>query len=117
MHANTKEPNATSYNSYDKNMNPYANNSIPSANITTPYSNTWTEGNECDNIVTESVVQNISLGEIYVLLALHTLLLMLITWFTEAVFPGKYGVAEKPWFFLTVGAVLLLYVTSKIDQM
>ncbi|CAJ0597121.1 unnamed protein product [Cylicocyclus nassatus] len=44
--------------------------------------------------------QRLTIGHCFVMLLVDGILLMLITWYVEAVYPGGEGVPQKPWFFL-----------------
>ncbi|KAF8353746.1 hypothetical protein PRIPAC_95369 [Pristionchus pacificus] len=52
--------------------------------------------------VFESVTpdEQLTFGHLLIMLAVDGVILMLITWFVEAVNPGGEGVPQKPWFFL-----------------
>lgn len=52
--------------------------------------------------VTLSVEIPLDMEQVFAGLILMTFVFLLVTWYVEAVFPGEYGVPEKPWFFLTV---------------
>jgi hypothetical protein len=41
---------------------------------------------------------DISVGLVWVLLIVDTVLYSIVTWYIDSVMPGKYGVA-KPWYF------------------
>ncbi|KAK6019442.1 hypothetical protein OSTOST_14922 [Ostertagia ostertagi] len=44
--------------------------------------------------------QRLTVGHCFIMLIVDGLLLMIITWYVEAVYPGGEGVPQKPWFFL-----------------
>ncbi|XGW15123.1 hypothetical protein V3C99_000981 [Haemonchus contortus] len=44
--------------------------------------------------------QRLTVGHCIIMLIIDGILLMIITWYVEAVYPGGEGVPQKPWFFL-----------------
>ena len=63
----------------------------------------WTKGDgPYKTRTTLSVELAVTMEHMFLGSILMTVVFLVVTWYVEAVFPGEYGVAEKPWFFLTV---------------
>ena len=50
--------------------------------------------------------ETITMGHVYSMLIIDGIILILLTWYIEAVFPGGEGVPQKPYFFILVGLQL-----------
>ena len=73
----------------------------------------WTKGDgPYKTRTTLSVELAVTMEHMFLGSILMTVVFLVVTWYVEAVFPGEYGVAEKPWFFLTVSN----FGFSKIKQ-
>eukprot|EP00116_Pleurobrachia_bachei_P016481 sb/3476743/ len=48
-----------------------------------------------------SALNTATIGGIMNILLIGTVIFALLTWYIENVFPGEFGVPNKPWFFLT----------------
>lgn len=52
-----------------------------------------------------TVDDNLPLGYVMLMFVVDSILYFIIMWYVEAVFPGNYGIPQKPYFFLTVSLV------------
>ncbi|VDO92020.1 unnamed protein product [Heligmosomoides polygyrus] len=48
--------------------------------------------------------QRLTVGHCFIMLVVDGIILMLLTWYIEAVYPGGEGVPQKPWFFVLVSS-------------
>ena len=51
-----------------------------------------------------SVDDNFTFGQVLFMFILDSSLYLLIMWYVEAVFPGNYGIPQKPYFFVLVSS-------------
>ena len=56
-----------------------------------------------------SVDDNITFGQILLMFVVDSVLYILIMWYVEAVFPGQYGIPQRPWFFVLVSVAFFPY--------
>ena len=62
-------------------------------------------GVQWDNIDKPVTVDdNITFGQLLVMFIADSFLYLLIMWYVEAVFPGDYGIPQKPYFLFTVSS-------------
>ncbi|TKR67159.1 hypothetical protein L596_023352 [Steinernema carpocapsae] len=55
-----------------------------------------------DDPQNQSIPEQPTIGHLFIMLAIDALILIVITWYVEAVNPGGEGVPQKPWFFVLV---------------
>ena len=52
-----------------------------------------------------NVDDNISFGQILLMLFVDSVLYLVLMWYIEAVFPGSFGIPQKPYFFVLVSVL------------
>eukprot|EP00116_Pleurobrachia_bachei_P004852 sb/3465114/ len=63
---------------------------------------TMKEGLQFDNVGKQtSDLDLFTFGDVMLMIFVDIVVYSLLTWYIEAVFPGEYGIKQKPWFFVT----------------
>ena len=61
-----------------------------------------------------SVDDNLALNQILFMFIVDSVIHLLIMWYVEAVFPGNFGIPQKPYFFVLVS---VLYLSALLSEM
>jgi len=62
-----------------------------------------------------TVDDNFAFGQVLYMLFVDWLLHSLLLWYIDAVFPGDYGVAQPPYFFVLVSNSQLIIQNGRVD--
>ncbi|XP_063678644.1 phospholipid-transporting ATPase ABCA3-like isoform X4 [Bolinopsis microptera] len=63
---------------------------------------TMEEGLQFSNVATQtSDLDTFTMADVMIMLFVDIIIYSLMTWYVEAVFPGEFGIKQKPWFMFT----------------